>query len=450
MKQQLFIKKKGQPLYHQLYEYLKQQILDGYLVHQERLLSVRKAKEAYQLSHTSIIKAYEQLLNEGLIEIKYKSGYYVCVNEQQRLLRQTMQQQQSLSLQDRIQYDLRSHSIDGSSFDIQIWNKCLKEALESKHMEQYGDAQGEISLRIALQKHAYTWRHVLCDIQQMIIGGSVQSLLFILAGLLPRHYKIVMEEHAFLQAQLVFQQYGFEVITIQRIQHGIDIQALQKIKPDVLYINVNSCGTNYSELTYQEKQALIQYTKEHQIMMIEDDHNGELNYRHETSASMQSKCNEQVCYIGSFSRLLLPSIRISYMILPTNIYQQYHALKSYYAPSSSKVEQIALTHYIIEGHMNRHIQRLQKHYYEKSIKFEQYLKQYFNDSIIILKEASFAYMIQSKQSINMESLIHEANQKGIKIEGKDHTLIIGFSSIQEDEMEKVIQYLAKLWIKYQI
>lgn len=448
MQRYQFQKEKGKPLYMQLYQYLKKQIMEGYLTHQEKLLSVRSCAQQYQLSQTSVLKAYEKLIEEGLIETKLKSGYYVSINDQQRQLRQTIQFQQKHNEQYEILYDLRSHSVGHASFDKDIWIKCLKDALESKSMDTYGDAQGELALRIALQRHAYEMRNVLCDIDKMVIGASVQSLFYILAGLVPSYYWIAMEEDAFPQAQFVFQQYGFQLLILKRKAYGLDMEALYRYKPNVLYVNVNSCGTSYQELSDDEKQALIKWANDTDAFIIEDDHNGELNYRHESSASIQGKLSERVCYIGSFSRILLPSIRISYMLLPQALYQFYQINHNQYAPTSSKVEQMALSEYIIQGHMKRHIKRLKKEYELKSKLLDQYLLQYFPNCNIQLKEASLAYLITFPYSLNIDELCRKASMYQMAIEGNSQSIVFGFASIEVEKMEVIVKGLAQFCEKH--
>lgn len=445
-----FQKRSGIPLYQQLYSFIKQQILEGNFIYQERLLSIRKCAKLYQISQTSVLKAYDQLLAEGLIQTKAKSGYYVCMNESQRLLSKTMHRQQLETTDEHILLDLRSHSIDGNSFDKKVWNKCIKDALESKACDQYGDAQGERALRIALQKHAYQWRNVLCDMEQMIIGASVQSLLYILAGLLPKHYVIAMEEDAFPQGQFVFQQYGLKVMILKRLEHGIDMDSLYQNQVDLLYVNVNSCGRLYQELSNEEKQELLEWAKITKSFIIEDDHNGELNYRHESRSSMQGHMNDHVCYIGSFSRILLPSIRISYMILPDYFYQIYQVHQNEYGPTSSKIEQIALSEYIVQGHMNRHIQKLKKLYHQKSILLETYLNQYFGEASIQLKESSLAYVVILPYQIDVSLFLAEVHKQKIAIEINTSSFTIGFASIQNETMEQVIAYLANLCQEYKL
>ena len=127
------------------------------------------------------------------------------------------------------------------------------------------------------------------------------------------------------------------------------------------------------------------------------------------------------------------------------IYQKHH---HEYGPTSSKIEQLALSEYIIQGHMKRHIKRLKKLYYHKSLQLEQYLRFYFSDAKIQLKESSLAYLITLPRHVHIDLLKKEAFHYNIVVEGTKHSFMIGFASIETNQMEKVIFFLAKLYEKY--
>lgn len=121
--------------------------------------------------------------------------------------------------------------------------KYLKEVLELHQViTTYGDAQGEVSLREALQKYAYSMRGVLCDVDAILIGASFQSLLFLLCGLLDKQMIVGMEKSGFSQAEEVFKSYGFPIVYLSLEEDGISIAELRKHHVQVLYINAGSLG----------------------------------------------------------------------------------------------------------------------------------------------------------------------------------------------------------------
>ena len=195
----------GKALYLQIYEKLRSDILSGYLVKGDQLPSIRKCEALMKVSKTSIERAYEKLLEEGYILSIPQKGFFVDVEPENVQLRKAVLAQGAALQDEKIRYDFRSQTMDVSSFDLTLWKKYLKEVLDGHYeIATYGEARGELRLRMALQKYAYTVRGVLCTSNQLLIGSSFQSLLYVLCGLLDKPVVIGLEESGFPQAEAVF------------------------------------------------------------------------------------------------------------------------------------------------------------------------------------------------------------------------------------------------------
>ena len=165
----------------------------------------------WKVSRTSIEKAYIRLIDEGYVYALEHKGFYVDVEKESVAFRKQLMQETLSKKQQNILFDLQTGTIDVELFDKVLWKKYLKEVLQNKELiSTYGDAQGEYTLRLALQKYAYSMRGVLCDIKQILIGSSFQSLLYIICGMLPKNSVIAMESNSFIQAKRVFS--GFWVL----------------------------------------------------------------------------------------------------------------------------------------------------------------------------------------------------------------------------------------------
>ena len=129
--------------------------------------------------------------------------------------------------------------------------------------------------------------------------------------------------------------------------------------------------------------------------IIEDDHNGELRYHTRMTPAMQGfDTGGHVVYIGSFSKILLPSLRISYMVIPQALQHRYDQRANSYSPTSSKIEQLALARYIADGHLERHVRRLRRHYEQKSSHMRTLLEQWFPQADILLEEAALQFILR--------------------------------------------------------
>ena len=163
----------GKALYLQIYEKLRSDILSGYLVKGDQLPSIRKCEALMKVSKTSIERAYEKLLEEGYILSIPQKGFFVDVEPENVQLRKAVLAQGAALQDEKIRYDFRSQTMDVSSFDLTLWKKYLKEVLDGHYeIATYGEARGELRLRMALQKYAYTVRGVLCTSNQLLIGSS--------------------------------------------------------------------------------------------------------------------------------------------------------------------------------------------------------------------------------------------------------------------------------------
>lgn len=439
-----FERKGNLPIYTQIYRKIQQDILSGYLKVGDQLPSIRKCEALCKVSKTSVERAYEQLLAEGYIISVPQIGYFVDVDKEHVTLRKEIIEQPKDIKKETIRYDFRSQTMDSDSFDMVLWKKYLKQVLD-KPMEisTYGDAQGEAILRIALQNYAYSNRGVLSSSEQILIGSSFQSLLYILCGLLPQGVIIGMEESGFLPAETVFQDYGLEVCKIGMGDDGISIQELYASDVQVLYINSVSQGCNYQPVNKKKRKELLRWAKEKQALIIEDDHNGELRYLSKVTPAMQGfDMGKHILYIGSFSKLLLPSLRISYMVFTKELQEIFEKRKMNYSPTSSKLEQLALAHYITDGHLERHVKRLRKRYEQKSNQMLSLLKEHFPYAECILVEAALQIIVRFPHAVDIDRCIEKAKQRQIWIQKNTlNEFVLSFAAIKEEEMKEAIMEL---------
>ncbi len=417
-------------LYIQIYEKIKDDIISGYLKPHDRILSIKKASDIYKVSKTSVEHAYQKLVDEGWLYVKNRSGYYVeefFTFRKKRIVTPIENAD--------IKFDLRSNSMEYDLFDLRLWKKYLKEALEYENLVvSYGDCQGEELLRKTLIDYAYKVRGAYSDYQHVVVASSVQSLLYVLCGLLDKSYVIAMEEGAFNQAYQVFLSYGFKIVLLP-LDKAIDMNTLLYHQVDVLYVN-----SIYSCMDMSLKKSLIHWSKTYHKLIIEDDHNGELRYQSKALHCMQGlDGGEHVVYLGSFSRLMIPSIRISYMILNDNLQQKYMKSKQSFSPMASKIEQIAFARYIEDGHLLRYIKKLTKHYYEKCCYMGKLLEQYFKSYQYKLIEASLEYHIDYPCS---DTFLKKLNDEGIFVGKTSHNkLVLSFAAIKMDQMESVLKII---------
>lgn len=431
--------------YEFIYEKYRQDILQGFIKNKQQLPSIRESCQIFKASQTTVEHAYDKLLIEGYITSKPQIGYFVSIDEARIKLHQQYDTYHSLHKPIHYTYDFRSQTISQDSFEMSTWKRYLKDVLENKReMSTYGDSQGELVLREALCQYTYKTRGVLSHPERILVGSNYQSLLFILAGLIPRNSIIGMEHQETSQAKRVFESYGFQVITIKSLNDGIDLEDLKKYNIHFLYINSACQGLKRKPVSTNLREQLLQYTANHHITIIEDDYNGELTYASKDHYAMQGMSkHDHVIYCGSFSRLLLPSLRISYLVFNQKYYDIYKKHKNEYGPTASKLEQLAFSKYIVDGYLTKHVKKLKKEYKEKNSIMLAALQQYFPYPFY-LDEAYLCYHI-FLPNIDEKQFVEACKKYNVAVNPiKNNQLSLSFASIPTTQINNAIKIMHQI------
>ena len=429
-------KEGSQPLYVQLADYFREEIRAGNLQARDFLPSIRKLNKDLKLSRTTAEKAYSILIDEGYVHNLPNRGYQVAsyVPDKPQTMAPAREQ---VSVQPPVLYNFSNNYIDTSAFDTAAWRRCLNEVLRSPaQIAGYGDPQGEPVLREVLARYSYASRGVVCRPEQILVGAGLQSLLMILLPLLPLNRKEVgLEAPGFPQAEQIFHLLGWQVRTYDPGDVKADWPGLLVISPANPYKG--------RALTEKERNNLIVATQLGRVYLLEDDYNGEFRYLHRPTPALHSFGNrEQIIYVGSFSRTLLPSLRISYLVLPETLLPAYEAVRNQYNQTSSTMEQLTLASYISQGYMTRHVKKLRSVYREKNKLLRQALQLVFGKEATLLSYGTGLHLhIALDLPGTAVELARKALQQGVKVipvrgraPGTRPEFLLSFAGIPEDKI----------------
>ncbi len=443
------------PLYQQLYLAIKSAIEAGHLAKGDKLPSIRKLSQDLKLSCTTVESAYQQLCVEGYICPRPQRGYFVLASLRKDAERQNpplvSAQPESEA---RIRYNFGSDCVDSENIDIKIWRRHIRDVLNRQEViASYGEHQGEQVLREALSAYSYGVRGVIALPEQIVIGAGTQPLLSILCGLLNGHGSpVAMEEPGFLQAEQVFADCGVEVLHLLADDGGISMEALKACGAKLLFISPSNRVQTGASLPMSRRFELLNWAKESGGIIIEDDYNGELRYKARPIPAMQGMdTSRSVVYIGSFSKLLLPSVRIGYMALPPALMERYRARANRYNQTASKIEQLALSSYVKSGQLERQLRRLRKLYAAKSAALITALKNAFGNKIdILLQETPLCLMLTVKTEKSARELCALSEQNGVRImpiEDSGQTkIMLGFAGIPLGDIDAAVDCLKAAWL----
>jgi len=433
------------PLYRQLAEHFKKEIRLNHLADSVKLPSIRKLAAALNLSRTTVETAYSLLLAEGYIMSQPKRGY-VAINLAE--LPPVNKPRQKQPQKPAVLYNFANNYIDIRTFNAALWRRCINNALkEPENIAAYGQSQGEIILREILAKYSYEARGVIAAPEQIVIGAGVQSLLEILIGILqPEHNSVALEAPGFPQAERIFQDHAWQVETFAAEKMDVKLPSLLLVSPSNPYKG--------STLSAEERLSLLHWAQHTDGLIIEDDYNGEFRYFARPIGALQGLAGgDNVIYFGSFSRLLMPSLRISYMVLPPKLLSRYNSCAHLYNQTSSTIEQLALAEFIAGGHMRRHVRRLRKLYALKNTLLRAALTEIFGKLITVRSYASGLHIRLAIRSQNTsEELAALALAQGVRIlpvqaaaPKEEPEILLSFAGINEDHIRPALVLLKKAW-----
>ncbi len=388
-------------LYMQIYDYYKNLIESGKLPEGTKLPSIRRCAEERNVSKTTVELAYMCLCDDGYILPKSQSGYYV--SKRSNITKKTEKKNENIKEENTILYDFASAGVDAESFNMDIWRRYVKSALrQTEKLLFYGEPQGEYDLRREIAKYARETRNCICTEENVVIGAGVQTLLNILCPLLKGKKTVCFDDLSYRQGTAIFSDYGFRVTD-------------NREKSNIIYTSP-SYSTRWGDImSVKDRFDLTEYARKTGKLIIEDDYGSEFRYFNRPTPSLQGlDGGENIVYLGTFSKLLLPSIRISFMILPQSLIDEYNKKKNLYNQTVSKADQIALCSYIRDGHLNSQIRKSRKLYMQKSKILTDLLVENFCEEVTILKTNSPLY-VRCKFHIDLSTkeLCDSAEKSGI-------------------------------------
>lgn len=428
--------------YIQLYNYYKNLIVSGVMEKNSKIPSIRKCAESFELSRTTVETAYEMLAAEGYIISKAQSGFYVCDGNFQ-----SFEVYENFSdgnnNRKKIKYDMVSVSGDKESFNFSVWRRYVKSALrQDERLLSYGEYQGEYDLREAICSYVNKERGVVCSPRQVVVAAGTQNLISILCALTPERKDVIFIGEDFEQGRAVFEDHG-KITSVNALSSEINDN---KTTSSLLYISPSHIDNKGNVLTSKSRIDILKFAADNDCLIVEDDYDSEFRYYSRPLPSLQGmNGGKNVVYIGTFSKLLIPSIRISFMIMPLNLIEKYNERGKLYNQTASKAEQIALCQYIRDGHLSAQIRKQRKHYAFKTKQFcKKANEMYKND--IEFSECHTSYLIKASviTDKSAEYLIKKALENGILIKsaGKEEdreAFILSVSGFNLDNLDDFLE-----------
>ena len=394
------------PRYLRVYQYYKELIMNGQLQPDTKLPSIRKASVQLQVSRTTMESAYLLLAAEGYIISKPQSGYYVTdigVKKREEDLPKVMANE----VKSEIRYDFVTSNVDRDSFRFELWRRYMKSALrQDERLLSYGEPQGEYDFREVLCSYLQKERSVVCTPEQIVIGAGVQSLLNILCPMLLNREKVAFYNPKFIQGLAVFEDYGFKICSDK-----------EELDGGIYYVSPSQLTKWGGVMNITERRNLLKDAQKKGYLIIEDDYNSEYRYSQKPMPSLQGLAGGHgVIYLGTFSKMLLPSIRMSFMVLPPELLHVYEKRKNMYNQTASKAEQIAITQFIRDGHLASQIRKSRKIHSAKVMDLATTVERILGEKCeVSIGDMGFHVYVSLDIEMSAQEFAKRAKEKGVLV-----------------------------------
>ena len=445
----------SRPLYVQLYDYLKREITRGNMAAGENLPSLRRLAREQGISITTAAGAYNQLLVEGYITSRPQSGYYVA--EVGSGSGGEGESPENFDF-DTYPFEEPEYKYDLSSFDFVKWKKCMAKVL-TEHPDlllSESDPQGERVLRHEISRYVYTSRGVRCTPEQIVISAGTQQLTNHLTRIMRRMHidHVATEDPGYLPVQSIFRDLGFGMTKVPVKEDGIVIEKLPVNIPSAVYVSPSNQFPTGSVMPVGRRYRLLEWARENNSIILEDDYDSELRYFGKPVPSLQGlDSGDHVVYFGSFSSTLFPAIKISYMILPPGMARIFGQIKKDYDQTCSKEEQLTLAMFMEKGYYYTNIRKLRNLYAQKLHAVLSAFEKYADGFVRPLNTRSgINITLQVHTALPPEELSRRAAQLAIHVSPvarlthrETAALIFYYNQIPLEEIDSLIRAMVRSW-----
>lgn len=448
--------KQGKSLYIQIYEQIKQAILNKTIAAQSKLPSKRRLAAQLGVSIHTVREAYDQLLAEGYIVSRERSGYFVSAFEEewQPVTEKKHIQETEPPRNQKIIIDFNSGHVDTINFPYQIWKRYIRLHTNEGSLTN-SSWQGEWELRTEIANYAGRSRGVQCRAEQVFLYSGTQMQLQDLCQYIGLNLTIGMEEPGFIRAKAVFKKLGLKVTPIQVDEHGVTIPN-QKLH--LLYTTPAHQFPLGMIMSLERRTGLLNWAIGNKSFIIEDDYDSEFRYSGLPIPSFaQLDQLQHVIYFGTFSKSLIPSIRMSYMILPESLIESFEKFNEHQKSTVSRMEQLAVADFIREGHYERHLAKMRTIYRKKHQALLQAIQTLMPNNYEVIGENSGLHiLIKLPPHLTEEEAIQKALEKRIRVypasisymaQPKTNMVILGYGGLTIPQIEEGISQLAIAWDK---
>ena len=468
---------KGENLYEYIYKCIKCDILGGKLSAGDKLPSKRAFAKNIGVSTITVESAYAQLIAEGYIYSIPKKGYYVTditMFGNSCHIAQTKAEKKNGGIlpdefeiphaksNDATRYfaDFVINRTNSKHFPFTTWARIMRDVISTWSEELLVSAPvgGVLKLREAISEHLRQFRGINVEASQIIVGAGTEYLYSLIIQLLGYGKVYALENPGYRKLYNVYRSHNTECIHIPMDGKGVLAKEIARRGADVVHISPSHHFPTGIIMPADRRYDILSWASEKEgRYIIEDDYDSEFRFSGKpVPALFGMDVNDRVIYMNTFTKSLASTIRISYMVLPRTLLNQFNSKLGFYSCTVSNFEQYTLAEFIKRGYFEKHINRMRNYYRKERDILIECIKKSSLANISVIKEenSGLHFLLQTKSSVSDEELIKKAAQSGIRIsclsqyysdadEAPAHTVIINYSGISHEKIPEAIERLSK-------
>ena len=457
-------------LCEQLYRTIKSQITTAALKADSKLPSKRALASHLGVSIITVQNAYARLISEGYIYSIEKKGFFVTDFSDFSFKRQNTSSSPLPLTQFPEQQDDRhtpswftdftSNSTNAQKFPFTLWSHTLRQVLNSQDEKllQRGDIKGAFELRAAISKYLFAFRNMQVLPEQIIIGAGTEAVYSMLVQYFGRTAVYGVENPGYKKAKAIFDLNGAECIPIEIDSQGINPESLRKEKVQIIHLSPNHHFPTGTVVPIRRRMELLAWANEKkERYIIEDDYDSEFRFNGKPLPTLQSADSQsKVFYVNTFTKTLAPSFRISYLVLPPELVNDFEKKLGAYSCQVSVFEQLTLARFISEGLYEKHINKMKNYY--RTLR-NNFINEFQKSPAmpfckITEQESGLHFLLTIKTKKSPQDIKAAMKQNGINVSllsdyyygaysSRECTLVINYSALKKEKITETVERMCK-------
>lgn len=458
-----------QPKYEYLYRCIRADIRAGTLPPGMRLPSKRALAEHLAVSVSTVEHAYDTLASEGYVEARPGSGFYVAAHQEAGSAVPADDEGRSSGCGERAGEDRASDTIDFkanwcsmSLFPAETWARMMRKVLSDRSPELFETVpfNGLCELRSAIAGYLYEFKGIRTTPDNIVVGAGTEYLYGKLLQLFGPNAVIAIGDPGYKKLADISRNSGVLWDYIPLDSEGPDVRRLAAGGADAVHVSPANIFPTGVVMTAERRAEMLAWLHARPgRYLIEDDYDSELRFSGRALPTLFTQdASGGVVYLNTFSKTLVPSLRISYMVLPDTLMELYRSQLSFYSCTVSSFEQLALARFISEGHFERHINRLRRYYgRQRAVAIEAFeTSPLASVAEVKAPDVGTHLLLAVRTGMSDDAVKREARRRGMNLAMLSdycvhpvaryaHNVVVNFASIEPERLQRAVDLLVDVF-----